>query len=100
MRLSPTEVGVVAAIFTFLLGLIVPATIVARAYPKRERPPLSRVERTLLAYVYPGWNQRSGLLRSLGVGAIAGVAGWATARRRQGRTDETGGPGNELPAGL
>ena len=89
-RFSPTEVGVIAAILTFLLGLFVPATIVARAYPKRERPPLSRVERTLLAYVYPGWVGESGLLRSLGVGVIAGLAGWAMARRKQGRVDETG----------
>jgi hypothetical protein len=89
-RLSPSEVGVIAAILAFLLGIFVPAYIMARAYPKRAvRPPLSRVERSLLAYVKPGWAEESGLLGSLGLGATAGVAAWATARLKQGPPNPT-----------
>jgi len=89
-RLCPSEVGVLAAILTFMLGIFVPASIMARAYPKRAvQPHLSRVEQTMLAYVDPGWTEESGLLRSLGLGATAGVAAWATARLRQRPPDPT-----------
>jgi hypothetical protein len=89
-QLSPSEVGVIAAILMFLLGIFVPASIMARAYPKRAvRPQLTGVERTLLAYVNPGWTEESGLLRSFGLGVTAGAAAWATAKLRQGPRNPT-----------
>jgi hypothetical protein len=79
-RRSPAEVGVIAAILTFLLAIFVPAAIMARAHPKRAvRPRLSRVEQTLLAYVDPGWTETSGLIRAFGSGAIVGAAAWSIA---------------------